>query len=182
MSADFPEVRQALDAAVVPAVRPVDLAELYRAALDRQSRVARRWRRLTAAVATLAAGILLFALLPKLDVTLNDHEFAVRWGTPTVPPPPPADPRIEELLDQQSRQLAALRAANTRSADLQDLIVTVARDVADRDAAQKTRLATLAVKLSDFETQTARQFDSAERTNTALYNVVFATNKTTRKD
>ena len=42
------------------------------------------------------------------------------------------------------------------------------------NAKTEKELAELATKLREFETVTARQFQESERTNTALYNVVFA--------
>ena len=56
----------------------------------------------------------------------------------------------------------------------QNVSVILARDVADRDTGRQKELAELATKLREFETVTARQFQESERTNTALYNVVFA--------
>lgn len=173
MNPDFPELRKLLDAVPPPEPKPVDLARLYRDALDRQIRTARRWRRIAVGVAALAASVLVFALLPKLEVRANGHEFAIRWGTPPEPVPPPPDPRVRELIDEQAKQLAALRAANVKHTELQELLLTVAADVSQRDKDQQKRLTALAARLGEFEAVTARQFQESEKTNTALYNVVF---------
>ena len=69
---------------------------------------------------------------------------------------------------------ALLRDSKAKHADLQDLLLTLARDVNDRDGERKTQLAELTARLREFETVTAKQFQESERTNTALYNVVFA--------
>jgi hypothetical protein len=148
----------------------VDVAAIYRDALESQSRAARRWKRVAAGVSALAAGFLFFALMPKIEV---------RWGTSPEPvaavaPEPKADPRVAELIDEQRKLFVLLRESNAKHADLQDLLLTLARDVNDRDGAQKQRLAVLAAKLREFEAVTAKQFQESERTNTALYNVVFA--------
>lgn len=172
MNPDFPELRKLLDAVPPPEPPPVDLARLYRDALDRQARTARRWRRIAVGVAALAASVLVFALLPKLEVRANGHEFAVRWGVSSEPEVKP-DPRIRELIDEQARQLAALRAANVRHTELQELLLTVAADVSQRDKDQQKRLTALAARLGEFEAVTARQFQESEKTSTALYNVVF---------
>jgi len=164
---DFPEVRRALDAVPVPRLSPVDVAAIYRAAADAHARSARRWKRVAVGVGALAASFLAFAVLPKIEV---------RWGDPppvaVVEPKP--DPRVAALIDEQRKLFVLLRDSNARHADLQDLLLTLARDVADRDGSQKRQLAELAAKLREFETVTAQQFRESERTNTALYNVVFA--------
>ena len=183
MPDDFPDLRKLLDAVPGADPRPVDLAALYRAAAERQARSARRWKRLALAGVALAAGVLLVALLPRLEFRASGHELAVRWGTPPEPPPPAPppeptrDPRIEQLLGEQSRQLAAIRATNSKHADLQDLLLTLAADVTDRDKAQQAKIAALTKKLTAFEAATARQFADAEKTNTALYDAVFSTPK-----
>lgn len=175
MPDDFPDVRKLLDAVPTPESRPVDLAALYRAAAERQAAVSRRWRWVAIGGAALAAGLLLVAFLPRLEFRVSGHEFAVRWGVPpeTAPTPPP-DPRIEQLLDEQSKQLAAIRASNSKHAELQDLLLTLAVDVSDRDKQHQARIAALGKKLTVFETETARQFADAEKTNTALYDAVFS--------
>lgn len=177
MPDDFPDVRKLLDTVPTPEPRPVDLATLYRVAAERQAAVGRRWRRVAIGGAVLAAGLLLVAFLPRLEFRVSGHEFAVRWGTPPEPPPPAPsapDPRIEQLLDEQSKQLAAIRASNNKHADLQDLLLTLATDVSDRDKQQQMKIAALGKKLTAFETETARQFADAEKTNTALYDAVFS--------
>lgn len=182
MPDDFPDVRKLLDAASTPDPRPVDLAAIYRAAAERQAVVSRRWRRAAVAGAALAAGVLAFALLPRLEFRVSDHEFTVRWGTPpeippSVPPPQQPDPRIEQLLEEQSKQLAAIRSTNTKHAELQDLLLTLAVDVSDRDKQQQARVAVLTKQLTAFEADTARQFADAEKTNSALYDAVFSSRK-----
>lgn len=174
------DLRKLLDTVPTPDPKPVDLAAVYRAAAERQAVVSRRWRRVAVGVAAMAAGVLLVALLPRLELRFSDHEFAVRWGTPPEVPPPPTpspDPRIEELLKEQSQQLVAIRATNAKHADLQDLLLTLATDVNDRDKQQQVKIAALTKKLTAFEADTARQFADAEKTHSALYDAVFSARK-----
>ncbi len=180
MPDDFPDLRKLLDAVPVPEPKPVDLAAVYRAAAERQAAVSRRWRRVSVGVAALAAGVLLVALLPRLEFRFSGHEFAVRWGTPPEPAPSPTtppDPRIEQLLNRQSEQLADLQATNRKHAELQDLLLTLAADVNDRDQQQQLKIAALTKKLTAFEADTARQFADAEKTHSALYDAVFSARK-----
>lgn len=174
------DVRTLLDFVPAPDPKPVDLAAIYRAAAERQAAVSRHWRRVAVGVAALAASVLLFALLPRIEFRITDHEFAMRWGSPPEPPPvppTPPDPRIERLMEEQSHQLAALRATNAKHAELQDLLLTLATDVNDRDRQQQARLAAVTKKLTAFEADTARQFADAEKTHTALYDAVFTARK-----
>ncbi len=180
MKEDYPEARAALDAISAPAIRPVDLAAIYRAAHDRQIRIARRWKRVAAGLMALAAGVILLALVPRLDVRCNADEFAVRWGQPpriVEPAPavvaPPDDPRIPQLIDDREKQVAALRATNLKHAEMQELLLALTTDVSDRDTAQLVRIAQLARELRAFQLATAQQFDRTEKTNTTLYNAVF---------
>ena len=174
------DIRTLLDGVHTPTPKPVDLAAMYRAAAERQAAVSRRWRRVAVGLAVLAAGVLLFALLPRIEFRITDHEFAMRWGSPPEPPPvppTPPEPRIERLMEEQSHQLAALRATNAKHAELQDLLLTLATDVNDRDRQQQAKLAALTKKLTAFEADTARQFADTEKTHTALYDAVFTARK-----
>ncbi|MCU0705323.1 MAG: hypothetical protein MUF18_15230 [Fimbriiglobus sp.] len=144
------------------------LAALYRAAAERQAAVGRRWRRAALGAAAVAAGVLLVALLPRLEFRVNGQEFAVRWGTPPEPPVPPPDPRIEQLLDEQSQQLAALRAANAKQAELQDLLLTLAVDVSDRDKQHQARLKELGGRVAALKDDTDRRLTETEKVTDAL--------------
>lgn len=172
MSEEFTELGKLLDSSRVSEPKPVDLARLYRDAFDRQAQVSRRWKRVTGAVAALAASVLVFVLLPKLDVRVSGHEFAVRWGIPPEPEPK-SDPRVQQLFDEQAKQLAAIRAANTKNTELQELLLTLAADVDQRDKELQKKFVAVLKQIREFETLTAKQFQETEKTNTALYNVVF---------
>ncbi len=99
---------------------------------------------------------------------MNGQEFAVRWGTPPEPPVPPPDPRIEQLLDEQSQQLAALRAANAKQAELQDLLLTLAVDVSDRDKQHQARLKELGGRVAALKDDTDRRLTETEKVTDAL--------------
>ena len=181
MTDDFPEVRAALDAVPTPEPAPVDLSRIYRAAHESQVRSAHRWKRAASALAALAAGVIVVALIPKLDVRLTVDEFAVHWGRPPAvvvqePPVPSPDPRISSLIDDQQKQIAAMRAINLKSAEMQELLLALTTDVADRDKLQLERIAALTRELRAFQLATARQFDQTEKISTTLYNAMF-TNK-----
>ena len=178
MTDDFPEVRAALDAVPTPVLVSVDLSRIYRVAHESQARSARRWKRAAVALAALAAGVIAFALIPKLDVRLTGDEFAIRWGQPqvVVVEEPTPDARISSLIDDQQKQIAAMRAINLKSAEMQELLLALTTDVADRDIVQLARIAALTRELRAFQLATARQFDQTEKTSTTLYNAMF-TNK-----
>ena len=128
----------------------------------------------------LAAGVILLALVPKLDVRCNSEEFAVLWGEPSrILEPTPAvvpaaeDSRIRMLIDDREKQVAALRATNLKHAEMQELLLALTTDVADRDGVQLAHLVALMRELRAFQLATAQQFDQTEKTNTTLYNAVF---------
>ena len=180
MSDDFPKVHAALDAIPTPGSKLVDIAAIYRAALDRQAISARRWKRIAGAVAALAAGVILLALVPQLEIRLTSDEFAVRWGTPPVVVEEKfvqvtqPDPRLPSFIDDQQKQIAAMRAIDMKYAEMQDLLLALAVDVSDRDKAQLERIAELTRDLRAYQIATSKQFDQTEKTSTTLYNVVFS--------
>ncbi len=179
--ADEAELRHVRDLLDVPAppVPPADVAAIYRAALDRQARSTRRWRRATAAGALVAAGLLLAAVLPRLEVRVNANEFAVRWGPtdppPVVPqsaPPPAADPRLAARVDDLDARVRNLGDPAAESRSLKELLLTLAADVDERDRKQKDALAAVARHLLALEVATGERFRQTEQTNTALYNLI----------
>lgn len=165
------DIRRLLDAVPVPPLPSVDVAAIYADALDAQAHSARRWKQIAVGFAALAAGVLAFAL--GVVVARRDEPTPV-----AVQPEPKPDPRVAELIEDQRKTIAALRDANTRHAELQDLLLTLARDVNTRDEEQKLRFAALADRLREFEAVTAKQFQESERTNTALYHAVFPSKPT----
>jgi hypothetical protein len=179
---DFADVRRALDAVPAPAVAPVDVAAIYHAALDRQARSARRWKVAAASGALVAAGLLLAAVLPKLEVRFAANEFAVRWG-PTDPPPiaptpeqvpaPYTDPLLLARVSELDDRIRDLGKADAELRELKELLLTVAADVSDRDDRQKETIAALTRRLLAFESASGERFRQAEQTHAALYSAIF---------
>lgn len=178
---DFPDVRRALDAVSEPPVLPLDTAAIYRAALDRQARSARRWKLAAGAGALAAAGLLLAAVLPRLEVRVTGREFAVRWGPADPPPlvaPAPApvsyaDPRLVARVDELDTRIRDLGKADADLRELKELLLTVAADVGERDENLKESVAALGRRLLAFEAASGERFRQAEQTSTALYTAIF---------
>jgi hypothetical protein len=177
---DFPDVRRALDAIPDPPVLPLDTAAIYRAALDRQVRSARRWKLAAGAGVLVAAGLLLAAVLPKLEVRFAANEFAVRWG-PADPPPvapepapaPSADPRLLALIDELDARTRDLGRTDADLRELKELLLALAADVNERDEKQKDAIASLTRYLRAFEAASGERFRQTEQTNAALYSAIF---------
>jgi hypothetical protein len=178
---DFADVRRALDAVPAPAVAPADVAAIYHAALDRQARSARRWKVATASGALVAAGLLLAAVLPKLEVRFAANEFAVRWGpadpppaapTPARVPTPYTDPQFAARVNELDARVRDLGKADAELRELKELLLTVAADVSDRDERQKETIAALTRRLLAFEAASGERFRQAEQTNAALYTLI----------
>ena len=179
---DFPDVRRALDAIPDPPVLPVDTAAIYRAALGRQVRSARRWKLAAGAGALVAAGLLLAAVLPKLEVRFAANEFAVRWGPadspPVVPEPvpeptPSTDPRLLARVNELDTRIRALGTTGADLRELKELLLTLAADVNERDEKQKDAIASLTRYLRAFEAASGERFRQTEQTNAALYSAIF---------
>lgn len=180
---DFADVRRLLDKVPAPTVAVVDAGAVYAAALDREVRSARRWRRVAVSGAFVAAAVMLAAVLPKMDVRVGGSELVVRWGDPApvppapVPAPPPApatpDPAILARLDALDDRSRALADQDAKLRELRDLILTVAADVDERDNRRRDQLAAVLRQLRVFEASTRAQIRQAEETSTALYTAVF---------
>lgn len=176
------DIRRLLDAIPAPNVEPVDVAAIYRDAAAIQARSARRWKRAACVGALIAASVLLAALLPKLEVKLTGSEFVVRWGpaepAPVVPPSPapllPApDSAILAKLDELDARLAHAARHDKKLKDLEDLLLTLAVDVDDRDGKRRTDLANLVRDLNQLRADTRLHQQQAEKTNAAFYTAIF---------
>ncbi|HET6573402.1 MAG TPA: zf-HC2 domain-containing protein [Fimbriiglobus sp.] len=172
------QVRALLDVAPAPQVRPFDAPAIYRAALDRQVRSVRRWKLTAGAGAVVAAGLLLAAVLPKLEVRVAANEFAVRWGpadpSPVAPTPTPStDPRLLARVNELETRLRGLGTTDADLRELKELLLTVAADVNERDEKQKDAIASLTRYLRAFEANAGERFRQTEQTNAALYTAIF---------
>lgn len=157
---EFADVRRLLDAAPEPTVSPIDVAAIYRAAATEQARAARRWKRATAAVAALAAGVCV---------------AVVAWGRTGSGEGPNHTPD-PELLARLDRIEGRLRDADAVAAKLkatEDLLLTLAADVDDRDRRQSDALAAVVQDLRAFRLDAGRRFQDGDRTSAALYTAVF---------
>jgi hypothetical protein len=153
---------------------------IYRAALDRQIRSARRWRLAAGAGAFVAAGLLLAAVLPRLEVRVNGNEFAVRWGPPDPPPAAPtpapvlyADPRLVARVDELDTRIRDLGKADADLRELKELLLTVAADVSERDEKLRESVAALGRRLLAFEAASGERFRQTEQTSAPLYAAIF---------
>jgi hypothetical protein len=179
---DFEDVRRALDAVPDPAVAPVDVAAIYHVSLNRQARSARRWKVAAAAGTLAAAGLLLAAVLPRLEVRFAANEFAVRWG-PTDPPPvaptpervpmPYTDPQLVARVNELDARVRDLDKTGADLRELKELLLTVAADVSDRDDRQRETIAALTRRLLAFEAASGERFRQTEQTSAALYTAIF---------
>ena len=179
--AELAQVRRLLDAAPSPGVHPVDVAAIYRDALNRHARSARRWKRAAVAGALIAAGLLGVAVLPKLEVKAGGNELVVRWGDPPAvaaiphPAPNPADAELHARLTELDARTARFARIETKVNTLQTLLLALADDLDDSDELhrrQKDDLTAMATQLRAVEAGTREQFRQAEQTNAALYTLV----------
>ena len=168
-------VQMLLNRIDTPSPKPVDVAAIYCAALERQVRSSRRWKRGAAVGATLAASLLFFALLPKLEVRADANEFTVRWGSPApiavVTPPmlPQPDHELRELAANQQRELKTLK----------ELLLTLATDVEERDTRQQEQLTAVLRSFRKFERYTQEQFAETDKTQQVFYTAIFDKPRTT---
>ncbi len=182
---DFADVRRLLDAVSVPPVGPADVAAIYRDAAALQTRSARRWKKAACAGALVAVAVMLAAVLPKLELKVTGSEFVVRWGPPdpplvVVPPPAPpvqivpaADSAILAKLAEMDARFARAAEQDGKLKDLEDLLLTLAVDVDDRDGKRKAELAALARDLRLLRAEARLQHEQNEKTNAALYTAIF---------
>ena len=158
-------VQMMLNMINTPSPKPVDVAAIFCAALERQVRSSRRWKRVAAVGATLAASLLFFALLPKLEVRADANEFTVRWGSPAPIPVvlPQTDHELHQLAANQQRELKTLK----------ELLLTLATDVEERDTRQQEQLTAVLRSFRKFERYTQEQFAETDKTQQVFYTAIF---------
>lgn len=150
-----PDVRRLLDSLPSPELPPVDVAAILGTEVERQKASARFWKWAAGVSASLAAGVLL----------------AVGLGATRAEPP--AD------LDQLRARLAKLEAAlapvpdtaklDAKLTEINDLLLTVAADVNERDEKQRLALRTLAKQVGELRTLSDSRWTEAKTTTDALY-------------
>ena len=164
-SDELRHVQMMLNTVEVPTPKPVDVSAIYCAALERQIRSNRRWKQVATVGALLAASLLFFALLPKLEVHADTNEFTIRWGTPApVPVVIPPDRSLHDLAEKQQRELKSLK----------ELLLTLATDVEERDTRQREQLTAVLRSFRQFERTTQKQFAETDNTQQGLYAAIFS--------
>jgi anti-sigma factor RsiW len=167
-------VRRELDATPTPEVQ-VHLPRLFQEATARQARQTRRWRHAALAVGSIAAALVLLALL-RLELRVEANQLTVRWGTTPAeevraltPAPAPevvvrhettVSPDLEERLRWMSETLHAL-------ADSLDV-----RDARIRQSLEG-RVDTLEARLETLRRQNGQRWSETERNVAAIYTAMF---------
>ena len=168
-------VQMMLNRIDTPSPKPVDVAAIYCAALEREIRSNRRWKRVAAVGAMLAASLLFFALLPKLEVHADANEFSIRWGTPS-----PIPVAIQPVLPQPDHELHQLAVNQQRELKtLKELLLTLATDVEERDTRQQEKLTAMLRSFRKFERYTQEQFAETDKTQQVFYTAIFDKPRTT---
>ncbi len=160
------QVRAALHVAVPPVPEvTVDLTQLYREAARQQANRLRRWRRLALGALT-AAGVLLAVFGLKLEVRLEQHQVAIRWGAPPRlerPQPNPKPPEPDRALAERDAELQLVK----------DLIHLLADDMKDQSTQQKEALHALRERVEALRTLVDERYATMERDFLALYTAQF---------
>lgn len=162
---ELEQVRHLLDAAPTPAVQ-VDLAALYRQAVELERLRYRNWRRL-AWSATAAAAILLLALTFRFEVRWHERQLVMGWGLPAEPiASVPAPPVPNETAQEQLTADLVL---------LKDLIHAVAADVQYRADEQRSVVAELDRRLDSMSVTSNTRWTTTQQDVRALYTAYFGT-------
>ena len=157
-----PDLRRLLDALPTPALPPVDVAAILGREAERQANATRFWKRTAAFAVGLAAAALI----------------ALGWPAPA----PSGD--FEALRDRlakletQPQPVADHSKLEAKLADINDLLLTLATDVHERDEKQRLALRTLAKQVTELRTLSDRRWTEAKSTTDALYIL----NQTSRKE
>lgn len=159
------EVREMLDAVPAPKTA-VDLAGIYHQVADGQVQRARRWRRLAAGCAAVAALLLLAIGLP-LELRFENHQLTVRWGEPPARPQPiltdaPTSPTIVRTMQRSEADEEQLQL-------LRQLVVALKRDADDREALQQENWARTQTSLALLKQQMDVRWTETEQNVRALY-------------
>ena len=160
------QLRQVLNRIPVPKV-DVDLPLLYHQAAAQQERRMRRWRRLAGGLVALAAGLGFIAFGLHLELRLEAHQVVLRWGTP-----PPSPEPVSRATGAQAALASARPVSSPTEEQLQllgDLVRALAEDVALRDQRQQQQLASVQLRLQEWQRLTAQRWRAAEQDLAALY-------------
>lgn len=148
-----PDLRSLLDELSVPALPRVDVAAILGREAERQANAARFWKR-TAAFATGLAAAALIALGWPAPAPTGDYESLRNRlaKLEAAPQPIPDNSKLEAKL-----------------ADINDLLLTLATDVNERDEKQRLALRSLAKQVTELRSLSDRRWTEAKSTTDALY-------------
>ena len=148
-----PELRRLLDAQPAPALPPVDVAAILGREAERQADAARFWKRTAAAAVGVAAAALIVLGWPAPAPTGDFEALRERLAKlETTPQKIPDHSKLEAKL-----------------ADINDLLLTLATDVNERDGKQRLALRTLAKQMTELRSLSDRRWTEAKGTTDALY-------------
>lgn len=150
------DVRRLLDGLPSPDLPPVDVATILGQEVQRHQSAARFWKWIAGVSAGLAAGVLVAAGLrdkptdPTAEVELLRTRLAKLEAAPA--PMPPDTAKLEAKL-----------------ADINDLLLTLASDVNQRDEKQRQALRTLTKQVTELGALSDTRWADAKQTSDALY-------------
>lgn len=151
-----PDVRRLLDALPSPELPPVDVAAILGHEVERHQSAARFWKWVAGVSAGLAAGVLVAAGLRDRPAAATAEVESLRTrlakleATPAAAPPDTA--KLEAKLN-----------------DINDLLLTLAADVNQRDEKQRQALRTLTKQVADLGALSDSRWADAKQTSDALY-------------
>lgn len=172
--ADLERVKHRLDRAPSADVPP-DLPALCRRLAEQQTLRLGRWRRAAGLAAAAAAVLLLLVFGRGLELRVERHQVALRWG---APPPDAAGSearagRTPETSSERTERARSARAPDhgleDRLRTLGDLVQALAADVEARDARRDEDLRRLQLSFADFARQVSLQRLATDRDVAALY-------------
>ena len=147
------DLRRLLDALPTPALPPVDVAAILGREAERHANAARFWKRTAALAVGLAATALIALGWPAPAPTDDYKSLRDRLAKlEATPQPIPDNSKLEAKL-----------------ADINDLLLTLATDVHERDGKQRLALRTLAKQMTELRSLSDRRWTEAKGTTDALY-------------
>lgn len=148
-----PDLHRLLDLLATPSLPPVDVAAILGREAERQADAARFWKRTAAFAAGLAVAALIALGWPATARTGDFESLRDRIAKLEAQPQPIPD---------RSKLEAKL-------ADINDLLLTLATDVNERDGKQRLALLALAKQVSELRSLSDRRWTEAKSTTDALY-------------
>lgn len=149
-----PDLGRLLDALPAPALPPVDVAAILGRDAERAAASVRFWKRVAgSAIGLAAAALLALGWLGTRPESVPDEWHHVQA-------------RLVKLESDEPPDLAKFEAKLT---DINDLLLTLAADVNERDEKQRLALRTLAKQMSELRSLSDNRWTEAKTTTDALY-------------